>query len=204
VAKLIAIAGRSCAGKSTIARELARSLGAVVVPLDAYYRDLSHLPPEARERVNFDTPEAIEDALLAGDLERLLAGQTIERPAYDFTTHTRKKERVRVTPAPYVLLEGLFVWHWEPIRRLCSLRVYVEVEDETALRRRLERDTRERGRSEDSVRRQFDSTVRPMAARYVLPLRRWADIVVDGTAPVEENVKRILDRLGWRGAARHA
>jgi len=203
VAELIAIAGRSCAGKSTIARELARRLGAVVIPLDAYYRDLSHLPPEAREQANFDTPEAIEDALLAADLERLLGGETIERPTYDFTTHTRKKERVRVAPAPYVLVEGLFVWHWEPIRRLCSLRVYVEVEDEIALRRRLERDVRERGRSEASVRRQFEATVRPMAERYVLPLRRSADVVVDGTAPVEENVNRILERLHWK-VRRHA
>jgi len=199
VAELIAIAGCSCAGKSTIARELARRIGAAVIPLDGYYRDLSHLPPYLREGVNFDTPEAIEDALLVADLRRVLSGETISRPVYDFATHTRKPERISVLPAPYILLEGLFVWHWEQIRRLCSLRIYVDVTHETALRRRLERDVRERGRSEASVRRQFEATVRPMAERYVLPLRRWADIVVDGTAPVEENVHRILQRLRRTG-----
>ncbi len=199
MAELVAIAGCSCAGKSTIARELARRIGASVVPLDGYYRDLSHLPPAAREQVNFDTPEAIEDALLVADLQRLLAGETIARPVYDFTTHTRRRGRIPVAPAPYILLEGLFAWHWERIRRLCSLCVYVDVTHETALRRRLERDVRERGRSETSVRRQFETTVQPMAERYVLPLRRWADIIVDGTAPVEENVGRILQRFRRTG-----
>ncbi len=197
--ELIAIAGCSCAGKSTIARELARTIDAAVIPLDGYYRDLSHLPPAAREQVNFDTPEAIEEALLVADLRRLLAGETIARPVYDFTTHTRKPGRIPVEPAPYILLEGLFAWYWEQVRRLCSLRVYVEVTHETALRRRLERDVRERGRSETSVRRQFEATVQPMAERYVLPLRRWADIIVDGTALVEENVDRILQRFRRTG-----
>ncbi len=177
---LIAVAGPSCSGKSTLARRLAADLGGVVLPVDAYYKDLSHLPPEERAQVNFDSPEAIDREALAEAVRRLAGGQPIERPVYDFRTHTRTDRRERVPAAPVIVLEGLFALCWEEIRELCHLRVFVELEDRLCLERRLRRDTAERGRTAESVIRQYEESVRPMAERHVLPTRRFADVIVDG------------------------
>jgi len=192
---LVAIAGCSCCGKTTLARRLAAELGGVVLPLDAYYHDLSHLELAARVRANFDSPEAIETGLLFAHLRRLARGEPVLRPVYDFFTHTRSARQERVPAAPFVILDGLFALYWNEVRRLCGTKVFVELDDETCLARRLERDVRERGRTPESVRKQYAETVRPMAQRFIIPTRRFADIVVSGAAPVTEAADRIKAHL---------
>lgn len=194
---LIAIAGPSGSGKTEIAGILARRLGpdTTVVPIDAYYRDRSDLPPDARAGLNFDDPDAIELPLLLRDLESLAGGQPIDIPTYDFDTHTRAPDTTHVNPGRFVIVEGLFALTWPDLRALFDLSVYVGANDALCLKRRIERDIRARGRSDSSVRARFRSMVVPMAERWVRPNRLHADLVIDGSQPAVQSVERIVAAL---------
>ena len=194
---LIAIAGASGAGKTTLAGRLAETLGAAgsavpIVPLDAYYRDHPGEPPAVRAARNFDSPEAIETALLFAHLERLRAGRAAERPTYDFRTHRRTARTVVVQPAPYVIVEGLLALHWQAVRDLCPTKIFLAIDEDVALARRIARDTSTRGRTVESVRQQWSETVHPMFRRYVEPTHRFADLTVEGAAPLEATVAAVL------------
>lgn len=193
---LIGLAGPSCAGKSEIAQRLAAVLDAPVLLLDSYYHDLAHLPPEERRLANFDLPEALDVDLLTGHLQGLSQGKEIEAPVYDFTRHVRTKKIRRVPVVAFVIVEGLFALYWESIRDLLNLRIFVDAPDEVCLQRRIDRDVRERGRSPEAVVEQFRTTVRPMAERYLLPTKRFADLVLDGTLPLEQSLAAVLGHLG--------
>jgi uridine kinase len=196
---LIGIAGPSCSGKSLIADRLARLLGgAGVLSLDSYYRDLSDEPPEERETRNFDLPEALDRDLLVRHLASLARGEAVEVPGYDFAAHVRMARTISLRPDRHIIVEGLFALYWPEARDFFSMRVYVHLDDAVCLRRRLERDVRERGRSRDSILEQYSDTVRPMCEAYVLPTMRFADIVVDGEDPVDVSVAAVLDHIEER------
>ncbi|MFA5026933.1 MAG: uridine kinase [Candidatus Methylomirabilota bacterium] len=194
---LIGIGGPSGSGKSTLARYLAERLpdSALVLPIDAYYRDRGDLPRQARLGLNFDHPDAVDHELLLSHLLRLAAGEAVDRPVYRFASHTRAPQAERVGPAAFVLAEGLLALHWASVRRLWRLAVFVELPDGLCLERRLARDAAERGRSIASVLEQYAETVRPMRERYVMPTRAFADLVVSGIDPLEASARRILDRV---------
>ena len=184
---LIGIAGPSCAGKSSLAAHLVSGLGAsgfdaAVLSLDGYYRPLDHLTPPERARYNFDTPHALDSDLLFEHARQLQAGQSIQRPVYDFARHTRSAEVFEIAPRPFIVMEGLFALYWEELRALLGTKVYVDLDEELSLQRRIERDVRERGRTRESVLLQFRTTVAPMAQRYVYPARAHADLLVSGDA----------------------
>ena len=196
--RLLGIAGPTCSGKTSLAAYLASRLGEGETPvlcLDSYYRDRSHLSPAEREPCDFDVPEALDSDLLSGHLKLLTMGQRIERPEYRFATHTRAPQGVEVEPGEWVIVEGLFSLYWEEVREFLDVGVYVDVKDGVAFARRLARDTRERGRSHESVLRQYRETVRPMADRYVLPTRKYADVVVDGEKKVDVSAAKILRKV---------
>jgi uridine kinase len=193
---LVAIAGCSGSGKSTLARNVAKALKTTVIPVDAYYRDRSDLEPSARAQLNFDTPEALEKERLVKDLRQLTSGRSIRRPVYDFATHTRAKRRVRVNPRKFVVLEGLFALFWPEVRDLCAARVYVKLRDETCYKRRLHRDTRDRGRTVASVERQYRESVSPMAELHIKPTEEFANVVVSGAESLEKTVSQVLAVLG--------
>lgn len=192
---LIGISGPSCAGKGTLTNWLAERLDAEVLPLDAYYRPLDHLSLEERARVNFDDPASLDETLLEAQLEALQRGETIEHPVYDFARHTRKPETVTLAPHRFVILEGLFTLHWEGVRNLLDARFYITAPDDVCLTRRVDRDQRERGRSEESVRKQYANTVEPMRHIYIEPSMQYADVILDGTERVEVNGRRVMDYL---------
>ena len=197
---LLAIAGPSGSGKTTLAQELARELEGTHFPLDNYYRDLSAMPTEERAHVNFDDPQQIEHELLVEHLQALAAGQPIDRPTYDFATHTRLPNKtVRMQEGHMLILDGLWALHWPAVRALAQLRVYVDTPDAVCLERRLRRDVRERGRVEEQVRAHYDATVRPMAERWVRPSARWAEVVVDGAGSLDWSVEQVLGALRVRG-----
>ena len=191
---LIGIGGPSGAGKSALAEHLCGRLPgpALVVPMDAYYRDLGDLAPEARLRVNFDHPDAVDHEPLLSHLTHLAAGESVDRPVYQFPSHTRAAQAERVEPAPFVIVEGLLALHWAEIRRLLRTAVFVDLPDEVCLQRRLARDTAARGRSAESVLAQYAETVRPMRERYVTPTRTFAHIVVSGADPLAVSADRVL------------
>ena len=196
VPHLIGVAGPSCAGKTELARAVADRLHAPIISLDSYYVDLAHLPFEERPRTNFDVPESLDKDLLVNQLRQLSRGEEIHVPVYDFTRHVRASDTRCVRAWEFVIVEGLFALYWQELRALLKTTVFVYANDDICFARRLERDVRERGRTSESVREQFDSTVRPMAERYILPTRRFADLVLSGTDPLEQSVATVLDGVG--------
>lgn len=194
--RLIGIAGPSGAGKSYLASHLAAALGgATILTLDSYYPDLSHVPLYEREATNFDAPESLDHELLISHVRRLASGSPIERPVYDFQTHTRTGQFERVDPAPYILVEGLYALYWPSLRELYATRVYVDMTDNVCLTRRLERDMRERGRTSESIFQQYRHTVAPMADAHVRPTARFADVLLFGGDRVEDEVAAVLRHL---------
>ena len=197
--EIVSIAGPSCSGKSTLARALAAHWGeeaACIVPLDAYYRDLSALTLEERVRCNFDEPAAFDWPLLEAHIDALARGQAIAMPAYDFAIHTRKPELLHVAPRRYIIVEGLLALWSEKLRAISTLRVYVDLDPSHCLSRREHRDVAERGRSLESVRSQFAQTVAPMADRHVAPTRQYAGLIIRGDAPLRQSLHEVLDHLG--------
>jgi len=178
---VIAVAGGTASGKTTVATKILERVGAehiACIPHDAYYRDLSHLPPSERERVNFDHPDSLETELLIKNLKVLRAGRTVEIPVYDFTTHTRKQETRRVEPARVILVEGILVLVEPELRALFDVKLYVDSAADVRFIRRLRRDIDERGRTVESVCEQYLGTVRPMHLEFVEPSKRYADVII--------------------------
>jgi uridine kinase len=128
----------------------------------------------------------------------LKRGLAIEQPEYDFARHIRAESTHRIEPADYVLIEGLFALYWPDVRDQLDYRIYITADHETCLTRRIYRDVRERGRTEDSVRAQYEATVRPMAELYVAPTAAYADLVLEGVAPVKQCVYTILLNIAGR------
>ncbi len=193
-AKAIGIAGPSCSGKTTVAHHLAGSLDgrAHVLSLDAYYHDRSGIP---EHDINVDVPEAIESELLIAQLRELITGNPIEQPVYDYKTHSRAPRGVRVEPTEHIIVEGLFVLYWEELRALLNLSVFIDTDHDTCLARRIHRDTRERGRTRESVIQTYEEKVRPMYDAHVHPTRGYAGLLLNGNDPAPEMAARIASQM---------
>lgn len=193
---ILGIAGCSGSGKTTLARELTQQFNATLLPLDFYYTCLRHLPPAERALQNFDHPDSLEHTLLVEHINTLANNQPIERPIYDFATHTRVPGQTEtIHPAPVLIVEGILALHYEALRPLYDFSIYVNAPNKICLNRRIYRDMRERGRTEESVRAQFEATAKPMADLYVLPSAAHASIIVEGTDALDWSVEQILKRL---------
>jgi uridine kinase len=193
---IIGIAGCSGSGKTTLARELATQLDGIVFPLDLYYRDLSQFPLDARSMQNFDHPDSLESELFIEHVRDLRRGRTIQRPVYDFSHHTRVPNAFEpVEPARVIIVEGILALHYDDLLPLYDFSVFVDAPNQICLNRRIYRDMRERGRTETSVRAQFEATAKPMAELYVLPSAAHATITVEGTDSLDWSVEQILQRL---------
>jgi len=179
---IIAIAGGTGSGKSTFAQLLKEKVpvGTVIVSQDMYYKDQSSLPLEERLLSNMDTPEALDINLLCQDLKLLLEEKPIHRPIYNFSDHTRSVETVAIPPTPVVIIEGIFAFATEQLRWLTGLEIYLEVDDDLRLARRIMRDVREkRNGSLEGALNQYLTSARPMHKMFVEPQRVWADIIIN-------------------------
>ena len=178
---LIGIAGGSGSGKTTICRKLIESLGdlANLVSCDNYYLSQSHLDEEARAQINFDHPETIDFPLLDSHLDMLARGNAIEMPTYCFTTHSRLAETTRLSPRPITIVEGILLYANDSVRNKLDMLVFVEASDELRLQRRLERDVAERGRTAESVKQQWQSTVAPMYEQFVDASKAFAHVTIN-------------------------
>lgn len=177
---VIGVVGGSGSGKTTVARAIqdAMDVPAALLDQDAYYKDLAHLTLDERKQVNFDHPDALDNALLVADLERLVRGVPVDKPTYDFALHTRAAERIRVEPSDIVIVDGILLFADARLRALFDIKVFVDVADDIRFIRRLERDVVERGRSMENVIRQYLTTVRPMHLEFVEPSKRYADVIL--------------------------
>jgi uridine kinase len=201
--QIIGIAGASGSGKTTLAAELARELDGIYFPIDNYYRDLSHMPLAERIRQNFDDPALIESSLLAAHVAALARGESVERPVYDFSTHTRIAERTEgLRAGAFVLVEGLFALYYPELLPLYQVRLYIDTPDEVCFERRMKRDVVERGRTPESVRLQYETTVRPSSTAYVRPSAANADLIIDGTAALDWKVEQVLAAMRVLGLLR--
>ena len=208
---VLGVAGGSGSGKSTVVKEVCRILGnglTSVLHHDSYYRDLAHLPFEARVEVNFDHPDALETALMVEHLRALLRGAPAEIPTYDFSTHTRAQETELLHPTPVVVVDGILVLADPRLRDTMDLKVFVDTEADIRLLRRIRRDVVKRGRTADSVIAQWEATVRPMHLEFVEPSKRFADLVVPeggyNRVAVDLVVNRLRTLMRERGATAQA
>jgi uridine kinase len=178
---IIGIAGGTGSGKTTVARNVARALhmeSVAFIDMDAYYIDFSHLPFDERRKVNWDHPDAFDWDLLHRQLSRLLAGESIEKPVYDFVSHVRGETTVVIPPARVVVIDGILLFVDERIRDLCDVKVFVEADADVRLIRRIRRDINKRGRALDDIIEQYLGTVQPMHLQFVEPSKRYADVIV--------------------------
>ena len=178
---IIGVAGGSGSGKTTVAervREAAPGRTVAILHHDSYYRDNSHLGPEQRARINYDHPGAFETELLVRDLQALRAGQAVDVPVYDYATHSRTGVTRRVEPADIVFVEGILVLEHPELRALMDIRLFVDVDADERLVRRLQRDIQERGRTLESVIRQYQQVVRPMHLQFCEPSKRHAHLII--------------------------
>lgn len=201
-ALVIGIAGGTGSGKTTVARKIAacfRPDEVVLLDQDSYYRDLSSLPFEERKRVNYDHPDAFDQELLVEHLEKLRRGEPVEKPIYSYTQHNRTGQFTLVDPAPIILMEGILVLEPKALRSLMDIKLFVDTDDDIRLMRRLQRDISERGRDIDDCFRQYEQTVRPMHLAFILPSKRYADVVIprggNNNIAIEMVVARIQAQL---------
>lgn len=195
---VIGIAGGSGSGKTTVLDRIVDACGPegiAVLDHDAYYRDLSHVPPEERATFNFDHPDALETELMRRHLDRLIAGDWIEKPIYDFTTHRRRDRTQRVEAEPVIIIEGILVLAEPLLVEQMDIKIFVDTADDIRLMRRIRRDIEERGRSIESILRQYERTVRPMHLEFVEPSKRKADVIIPRGGHNEVAIHMVLARI---------
>jgi len=178
---VIGITGGTGSGKSTVAQSIYRSLpekNIVIIEQDSYYKDQSHLSFEERIKTNYDHPLAFDTELLLQHINDLISGKPIMKPVYDFTQHTRSKERIKVEPKDIIIIEGIMILEDKRLRDLMDIKIYVDTDEDVRVIRRIIRDIKERGRTLDSVINQYLTTVKPAHEQFVEPTKKYADIII--------------------------
>jgi uridine kinase len=198
---IIGISGGTGSGKSTVARNVAKSLATssvAFIDMDGYYKNFSHLPVEERRQINWDHPDAFDWELLLAQLTALVGRQPIDKPIYDFLSHTRSADTVRIPAADVVVIDGILLFVDARVRDLCDVKVFVDADADIRLIRRIRRDVSKRGRTLEEVIDQYLTTVQPMHLQFVEPSKRYADVIVPrgGHNPVA--IEMIVAKIGRR------
>jgi len=177
---IIGVAGGSASGKTTIIKKLQEYFGEdiAVISHDNYYKAHDDMPFEERCRLNYDHPDSFESGKMAADVRNLLKGQPIDMPTYDYCSHNRAKETIRIEPKTVIILEGILVLENRELRDLMDIKIYVDTDADERLIRRIKRDMIERARSIESIIAQYSNTVKPMHEEFVEPSKRYADIII--------------------------
>lgn len=177
----IAITGGSGSGKSYLANQLIQKYGKDkinLIEVDSYYRDLKHLTMSDRDKNNFDHPDAFDFKLLYNDIQKLKKLNSIDIPTYDYKTHTRKKNKLTIKKTKIIIIEGIFSIYNKNIRNLMDLKIFLDISDKTRIQRRIIRDKKSRARTEESILKQYNNTVKPMYEKFVKPLKKHSDLII--------------------------
>ncbi|HAF61424.1 MAG TPA: uridine kinase [Anaerolineaceae bacterium] len=178
---VIGIAGGTGSGKTTVANVILDAVGRhriAYLPHDAYYRDLTDLPPVRKAEVNFDHPDSLETELMIEHVKELKAGRAVDIPIYDFSTHSRTNRTIHVEPQRVIIVEGILIFAEPELRKLFDMKLFVDTDTDIRFIRRLQRDIAERGRTMEMVIQQYLGTVRPMHMEFVDPSKRYADVII--------------------------
>lgn len=178
---VIGIAGGSGSGKTTVAQAILQRVGPERIAFlqhDSYYKDLRGLPPAQRNEFNFDHPNSLETDLLVKHIAALRNGKPVEVPIYDFSTDSRTSQTFTIQPRNVILVEGILIFTEPALRKVFDIKIFVDTDADLRFIRRLERDIHERGRTTDSVVKQYLHTVRPMHLEFVEPSKRYADVII--------------------------
>jgi uridine kinase len=195
---LVGIGGGTGSGKTSLAIRIRERVGAdrcLLLAQDAYYKDGSSLSPEEQGAINYDHPDAYDTSLLVQDLRDLKAGRPVPHLTYDHGTYSRKVLPDALTPQPLVILEGILVLAEEALRRLMDIKLFIDADADVRILRRLDRDSTDRGRSFESVQRQYLESVRPMHLEFVEPSKRYADLIIPGGAQNEVALEAVVSRI---------
>ncbi|HLK64908.1 MAG TPA: uridine kinase [Bryobacteraceae bacterium] len=193
---IIGIAGPSSSGKTELSRQLVEKLpGTAIVSLDSYYSGMEEIALEERKKANFDHPDSLDWELLHEHLRRMSSGLAFEEPVYSFADYARTSATRHIEPSEFVIVEGLFVLYWPALRAMLDTKVFVKTDPDVCYQRRLARDVIERGRTPESVREQYERTVRPSAEWFVHPTMRYADLLVSGEEPLVQSTSAVMRLL---------
>lgn len=178
---IIGIAGGTGSGKTTVVRKIAEALPphhVVVVPLDSYYNDTSHMTEEERHAINFDHPDAFDWKLLIKQVNELRNGQAVEQPTYSYIKCNRLKETLHVEPKPVIIIEGIMTLLNKKLRDMMDLRIFVDTDSDERLIRNIQRDVLERGRTVDMVISRYLEVLKPMHEQFIEPTKKYADLII--------------------------
>jgi uridine kinase len=195
---LVGVAGGTGSGKTSFAYKVRERLGperCVTIAQDAYYKDGSTLTPSARAAINYDHPDAFDTSLLIQDLRDLKAGRPVPHLTYDHASYSRQVLTDAHKPRPVIILEGILILAEEPLRRVMDIKLFIDTDSDVRILRRLRRDLTERGRSFESVERQYLASVRPMHLEFVEPSKRYADLIVPEGAENEVALDLVVARV---------
>jgi len=195
---IIGICGGTGSGKTTVATRILETVSGEHVAFlqhDSYYRNLGDMPLELRHSINFDHPDALDNELFVNHIRALKAGEAIDMPVYDFSTHQRRNESIRIDPKPILIIEGILILADPALRELMDIRIFVDTAGDLRFIRRLQRDVQERGRDVEMVIRQYLDTVRPMHEQFVEPSKRYADVIIPEGGYNEVGIDLISGRI---------
>ncbi|MBL8148796.1 MAG: uridine kinase [Blastocatellia bacterium] len=184
---VVGISGGSGSGKTTFAEKVIELLGrdrAIFIAQDHYYNDFSSLSLSEFQTTNFDHPDSIDFPLLIDHVRKLGRGEAVKQPIYDFSSHTRTGQFKTLAPKPVIIVDGILIFSIRELLELMSLKVFIDVDADIRLARRIERDIRERGREVSSVVYQYINYVKPMHDKFVEPSRSLADLILEDSRSI--------------------
>lgn len=196
--KFLGICGGTGSGKTYLANKILEIWGqdnVVIINQDSYYKDLAHMDYKNRIKQNFDHPDSIDIELLSNHLKKVMMGNKIKVPVYDYSNHIRLNKTESIQNCRIIIIEGIFALYYHQLRKLYTIKIFMDTSEKLRFQRRIERDTKERGRTLESVESQYYSSVKPMHKKFIEPSKLYADIIINGNNDIKNNIELIAPKI---------